>query len=166
MKAWHDAVVKRLKDQMDDDEDDELVWQVMQSIIEPNTARQSGGSLPGRRPNLPRDRVAAHQRLYEDYFSQSPLYNAQMFRRRFRMRRELFQFVMDGVVDADNYFVQRLDAVKVLGLSTIQKCTAAMRMLCYGLPADALDEYLKIGESTAIEAFKVTLLKNFDAVCS
>ena len=27
-------------------------------------------------------------------------------------------------------------------------------MLAYGLPADATDEYIKIGESTAIESFK------------
>ena len=28
------------------------------------------------------------------------------------------------------------------------------RMLAYGLPADATDEYVKIGESTAIESMK------------
>ncbi|KAL6899410.1 hypothetical protein ACP4OV_006068 [Aristida adscensionis] len=38
-----------------------------------------------------------------------------------------------------------------VGLSPLQKCTAAMRMLAYGTPADALDEYLKIGKSTALE---------------
>lgn len=32
-----------------------------------------------------------------------------------------------------------------------EKCTAAMRMLAYGTPADALDEYLKIGKCTALE---------------
>lgn len=44
--------------------------------------------------------------------------------------------------------IQRVDVLGVPGLSTIQTCTAANRMLCYGLPGDELDEYIKIGEST------------------
>ena len=39
----------------------------------------------------------------------------------------------------------------VLGLSTLQKVTAALRQLAYGTPADAADEYVRIGESTALE---------------
>ena len=36
----------------------------------------------------------------------------------------------------------------------MQKITAVFRMLAYGLPADATDEYVKIGESTTIESMK------------
>ncbi len=39
-----------------------------------------------------------------------------------------------------------------MGLSTIHKVTAALRQLAYGAPADAVDEYVRIGESTAIES--------------
>lgn len=39
-------------------------------------------------------------------------------------------------------------------LSPIQKCTAAVRQLCYGITADGFDEYLKIGESTALACLK------------
>ncbi|XP_010696025.3 uncharacterized protein LOC104908599 [Beta vulgaris subsp. vulgaris] len=38
-----------------------------------------------------------------------------------------------------------------MGLSPLQKCTAAIRILAYGTSADIVDEYIKIGESTAIE---------------
>ena len=41
-----------------------------------------------------------------------------------------------------------------LGLSTLQKTTAAIWMLAYALPANAINEYIKIGESTAVENFK------------
>ncbi|XP_044957328.1 uncharacterized protein LOC123408239 [Hordeum vulgare subsp. vulgare] len=34
------------------------------------------------------------------------------------------------------------------------KCTAAIRMMAYGTPADELDDYLKIGESTALKCLK------------
>ena len=36
----------------------------------------------------------------------------------------------------------------------MQKITAAFRMLAYGVPADATDEYVKIGKSTAIKSLK------------
>jgi hypothetical protein len=37
------------------------------------------------------------------------------------------------------------------GLSPIQKCTAAIKMLAYGTPADQLDDNLKLAASTALE---------------
>ena len=40
------------------------------------------------------------------------------------------------------------------GLTSLTKCTAAMRMLVYGIAADCVDEYLKIGASTALECMK------------
>ena len=64
---------------------------------------------------------------------------------------------MAGVVEVDDYFEQKVDALGLPGLSTVQKCVAAHRMLCYSLPADAVDEYVRIGESTALLTFKVTL---------
>ncbi|XP_075506796.1 uncharacterized protein LOC142543185 [Primulina tabacum] len=48
-------------------------------------------------------------------------------------------------------FHQRDDAARRKCLSPLQKCTAAIRQLAYGVPADNLDEYLRIGESTAIK---------------
>ncbi len=70
-------------------------------------------------------------------------------------RRTLFLRIMQGLSDRDDYFKQRHDTLGVPGLSPLQKCTAANRQLCYGVPADAFDEYIRIGESTAIECLKV-----------
>ena len=50
--------------------------------------------------------------------------------------------------------MQKRDALGRLGLSSLQKCTAAIRMLAYGLPADACDEYVRIGETTALVAMR------------
>jgi len=70
------------------------------------------------------------------------------------MRRELFLHIVQEVCAFDPWFVQKRDAVGRLGLSSLQKCTAAMRMLPYGIAADATDEYCRTGESTANEAMK------------
>ncbi|WOH08634.1 hypothetical protein DCAR_0728078 [Daucus carota subsp. sativus] len=69
-----------------------------------------------------------------------------MFRRRFRMRRLLFLRIEGAVTTHDSYFIQKINAVGVRGLSSLQKITAALRMLAYGTAADSVDEYIRIGE--------------------
>ena len=49
---------------------------------------------------------------------------------------------------------KKIDIVGITGLSSLQKMTAAIRMLAYGVSADAVDDYVRIGESTAIESLK------------
>jgi hypothetical protein len=44
------------------------------------------------------------------------------------------------------------DWTRMVGFSSIQKCTTAMRMIAYWTPRDAKYEYLCIGSSTAIES--------------
>ncbi|KAK9131397.1 hypothetical protein Sjap_011884 [Stephania japonica] len=65
---------------------------------------------------------------------------------------ELFERILQAVKSYDDYFTPKIDATGKEGLSPLQKMTAAVRMLAYGCPADLLDEYIQIGESTAIES--------------
>jgi hypothetical protein len=73
---------------------------------------------------------------------------------RFRMSKPLFRRIMNAVEAHDHYFVQKRDAAGVLGLSCFQKVTVALCMLTYGVSADATDEYIRIGESTALESLR------------
>jgi len=60
-----------------------------------------------------------------------------------------------NVVEAhDDYFVRKRNAANTLGLSCFQKVTATFRMITYGVPADATDEYVRIGESTVLESLR------------
>ena len=70
------------------------------------------------------------------------------------MNRLLSFRIQHAVETYDPYFVQRRDACRVVGLSSLQKNLATFRMLAYGVPADSVDEYVRIGESTAIESLK------------
>ena len=70
------------------------------------------------------------------------------------MRRTLFVRIWNAVEQHDQYFVQKRNATGILGLSSLQKITAAFRMLTYGVAADATDDYVRIGESTAIESLR------------
>ena len=70
------------------------------------------------------------------------------------MGRRVFLCIVDVVSNFDPYFQQRIDVVGRQGLSPLQKCTATMRMLAYGISTDVVDDYVRIGEGTAVEALK------------
>ena len=118
-----------------------------------NSLSQHGGSIMNHRV-IDRNREECHARLYHDYFSNTLTYTETQFCRRFRMRRSLFLRIHEAVTTHDNYFTQRTDALGVRGLSSLQKVTAAVRMLAYGTAVDAVDDYVHIGESMIIESLK------------
>ncbi|XP_020249037.1 uncharacterized protein LOC109826414 [Asparagus officinalis] len=107
-----------------------------------------------RRIVLHRNRLEGHNRLFQDYFADAPTYPLYYFRQRFRMRRSLFLRIHDAVVEHDKYFVQKRNGAGQLGLSSLQKITAAMRMLAYGASTDSVDDYVRIGKSTSLESVK------------
>ena len=70
------------------------------------------------------------------------------------MCRPLFLRIVDALGQRSDYFTTKVDALNRQGLSPLQKCTAAIRQLANGRAADQLDESLKIGETTSMEAMK------------
>ena len=140
--------------QSEDEFSDELMWDYMcedddeLDILlnqEPETKQRKLAF--NRKPNIKRDFVAGHARLYADYFAPNPVYGPALFHRRFRMSKSLFETVCNKLVQTDSFFVQRRDATGKMGASTLQKATAAIRMLAYGCSSDSLDEYLRMSET-------------------
>ncbi|XP_044378967.1 uncharacterized protein [Triticum aestivum] len=80
---------------------------------------------------------------------------------RFRMSRTLFNRIADGILehDYDDYFTQKRSASGALGLHPLQKMTAAMRILTYGVATDYVDEYIRSAESTNLESCKKFVIK-------
>ncbi|CAL2263859.1 unnamed protein product [Prunus armeniaca] len=132
-------------------EDMFIEWEISQKH---NAEKATHGGLSSRMRYVPREREAGHMRLMKDYFCATPVYNADKFRRRFRMRPSLFNQILEQVMNYDTYFQQRRDACGNLGLSTHQKLTAALCMIAYGTPADQIDENLRMAETTSIETLK------------
>ncbi|XP_021743213.1 glutathione S-transferase T2-like [Chenopodium quinoa] len=143
---WHESITQRRKEE-------ELIEEAINSAVVPlvtSTFQVPFTPNPKKqRWYVPRDREDDDTRLYNDYFSPKPLYNDDMFRRRFRMRKHVFTRIVEELSESNEYFRQRADATRRLGASSFQKCTAAMRMLAYVIATDAVDEYLKIAASTA-----------------
>ncbi|XP_058771943.1 uncharacterized protein LOC131645627 [Vicia villosa] len=116
-----------------------LFWEVIEEELMDNTdeelllsmlekERQSrNSSRRKRRSVIDRNREEGHIRLFNNYFSENPVYTDAQFRRRFRMHRHLFLRIVETLRNYDEYFQMRVDAT---------------------------DEYVRIGESTAIECLE------------
>ncbi|XP_056849930.1 uncharacterized protein LOC108840392 isoform X2 [Raphanus sativus] len=97
-----------------------------------------------KRAYIERHREEGHIRLWNDYFSETPTYLPNLFRRRFRMNKSLFMHIVDRLSNEVQYFRETHDALGRKSLSPLQKCTAAIRVLAYGSAADTVDEYLRL----------------------
>src|SRR4051812_10406842 len=96
-----------------------------------------GGSAKGRRKCKARQRIKGYCLLYADYFADEPLHGEAMFGCRFRMSRKLFLKIMHVIREFDLYFVCKKDCTDMVGFSSLQKCTVAMRLLAHGAPGDS-----------------------------
>ncbi|XP_028052813.1 uncharacterized protein LOC114257248 [Camellia sinensis] len=96
----------------------------------------------------------SHERLFLHYFAKSLVYPPELFRRRFQMKRSFFLRIQAAIEAHDPYFLQKRNCAGKLGLSSLQKITVALRMLAYGVAANFMDEYVRIGESISIESLK------------
>ncbi|XP_062161950.1 uncharacterized protein LOC133868980 [Alnus glutinosa] len=137
---------------MESNSDEEL--EIIANLAMEEEISASHGRSKKRRTFIRRDRLQAGADLFRDYFAEPPIYPHKYFRRRFRMSRDLFCRIQFVVEAHDPYFVQRRDGAQKLGFTSIQKITAALRMLAYGVTADFMDEYLKIGEATVLKSLK------------
>nr|VDD43158.1 unnamed protein product [Brassica oleracea] len=123
---------------------DDIFEDTYNNIVEAQTNKQR------KHAYIERNREAEHNRLWNDYFSKDPTFPAHLFRRRFRMNKELFMHIVHRLSEDVPFFRQRRDATGRFGLSPLQKCTSAIRLLVYGYAADTVDEYLRLGDSTVI----------------
>nr|XP_051230476.1 uncharacterized protein LOC127348507 [Lolium perenne] len=112
------------------------------------------GSVMGRMC-IPRNRALGHEQLMQDYFAEVPTYPPRLFRRRYRMRRSLFERIVKNCEANCDYFKQRRNTAQVMGFSPYQKNSAAMRVIAYGIPADYTDEYLRIGVQTTTDCVRM-----------
>jgi Plant transposon protein len=119
-------------------------------------ARRRGGSLPGKAKNRDNGIAEGAERIDRDYFNRGGLDSAPLaeseFERRLRMPRCVYEMLRKGVLETDDYFLQKNDALGRPGASTDQKMVCALRQLAYGIPADAVCEYVRVSESTAAES--------------
>ena len=153
-KFWAENVIS---DDFDDAIGSFAADELMSSAVHEfgSKKRKGGGSVVGKAGNIDRDRQEGARKLFNDYFSVTPVYDHVAFRRRYRMSQTLFTKVHNAVVNSNPYFHQKKDALGVLGCTALQKTTASMHQLSYNVPPDALDENLRVSKTVAnVSLFK------------
>jgi hypothetical protein len=80
-----------------------VLLQLRQQQMENNIPRR-GGSVHGKAPNKDPSRNAGALLLYSDYFADNAINTPKEFRRRFRMKKDLFMKIVQGVREYDDYF--------------------------------------------------------------
>jgi hypothetical protein len=159
MEQWRAELAGAIQHALDDSDDEvhehflAAIHQDSSEYDEEMRQRPKKGSCMGR-AFVHKNRELWHEHLVRDYFSSTHIFDNVKFRRRFRMRRELFMRIVKFVTAFDSYFVQKRDGLGRLGLSSLQKCTTTIRMLAYGVAVDATDEYCRLGENNATEAMR------------
>ncbi|CAL8133350.1 unnamed protein product [Prunus armeniaca] len=101
------------------------------ALLEEDNQSRSG-LREGRGPNVDRHRHYRGKNLLKDYFIPHSLYYDIHFRARYRMQPHLFNKVMHDICNYDEYFVQKKNFARNLGLLPEQKFTIMIRMLAYG----------------------------------
>ena len=99
------------------DEVEESLEEIFEEIIEDtyNEIVVSHTNKQRRRAYIERNREAGHNRLWNDYFSEDSTFSPQLFRCRFRMNKELFMRIVDGLSENVPFFQQRRDATGRIG---------------------------------------------------
>ncbi|KAJ0897423.1 hypothetical protein HanRHA438_Chr08g0345581 [Helianthus annuus] len=111
-----------------------------------------------------RDRIRANEVLMNDYFLENPLYNAETFRDRFRLPKELFLKIVGDIEASEEWFQERYDARGKPSFTPIQKCTSAIRQLATGNPPDQYDEYLAMSERTSRECLHFFAMRSLSCM--
>jgi hypothetical protein len=61
----------------------------------------------------------------------------------------------------NDFFKHKPEACGKVGGTSLQKMTAALRRLCYGVSADAIDEYVRLGKSTIMKSMYERVLPEY-----
>jgi hypothetical protein len=68
----------------------------------------------------------------------NPIFKEKAFHRCYRMSRELFLVILNGVWDYNDYFEAKYKCTGKIGFSSYQQCYVAIRQLAYGVPCDLI----------------------------
>jgi hypothetical protein len=70
------------------------------------------------------------------------------------MWRTHFLSIISKLSETSPYFTGRHDATDCIDLISLQKCTVVVSQLAYAVTTDTIDEYLKLGKTTALECLE------------
>jgi hypothetical protein len=162
LSSLNESVIKEMI--LNDDVEQTLVIVAVKNLQARMAMKWRHGSGPGR-IGIPGTTPSDTPLWMQDYFAEVPTYPPSLFRRRYRMRRELFVKIVEACEANYRYFTHRRNRAGALGFSPYQKISTAMWVIACGIPVDYTDEYLHNCEDTTIKSvrlFAKTIIRVFD----
>ncbi|XP_023743730.1 uncharacterized protein LOC111891901 [Lactuca sativa] len=105
-----------------------------------------------RRASLNKDHEEGHKRLVHDYFADDCVYQPCDFKKKFRLRKNVFVRIANAVESRYEFFQMRYDASGKRGFTGLQKCVVAIKLIAMGESPDSIDDYMRMFERTAKES--------------
>jgi len=88
-------IAKMFMDYMNDDIDEEFVRLYFESNLQGYFASSSRPRL--QRRNIERNHKNGHKQLFNDYFSEAPVYTDEQFRQRYRMHKPVLLHIVEAL---------------------------------------------------------------------
>ncbi|XP_023742429.1 uncharacterized protein LOC111890552 [Lactuca sativa] len=129
----------------DDNDEDDLFVSMMYQYYTDNLLQPDPTPLLTRHAALNRDREEGHRRLVNDYFAENCVYQPNDFKRRFCLRKNVFERIANAIETG-------YDARGKRGFTGLQKCVAAIKLMAMGESLDSIDDYMRMSERTARES--------------
>ena len=132
MEDWraelNSAIARNLHDSDKEEEDMVVEWLVCGGDgLESNEEKRRRGGSTFRRRFVHQDCDGGLERLFHNYFADDPIFDDATFQRRYKMQRDIFLHLVDAVTIFDLWLIHAPDGVRRPSLSTLQKCTVALR---------------------------------------
>ncbi|XP_023753121.1 uncharacterized protein LOC111901483 [Lactuca sativa] len=135
----------------DDSDDDDMFVSMMYEyctnvLLQPNPA-----PILARHATLNRDHEEGHIHLVHDYFADDCVYQPRDFKRRFRLRKNVFVRIANALENRYEFFQTR-DARRKRGFTGLQKCVAAIKLMEMRESPHSIDDYMRMSKRTARES--------------
>lgn len=113
--------------------------------------REGGRSQPRILPSLNQDFHVLRDILDHQCFSAISTHDYSTFLCRFRVMHNIIVQILEASISADTHFVQKHDCAGLLGMSSFQKLSAAIRMVAYSIARSSVDDKTIKSATTAME---------------
>jgi len=111
LDAWRAILIDQITNNLyvENVDDKLLIYsfleQMWSDINEEKLVPKWGSSTIHRLHSIKKDNVGVHDRIMQNYFCDSPIYNDWFFWCHFKMKKSLFMTIMNTIVTYDPYFV-------------------------------------------------------------
>lgn len=95
-------------------------------------------------PNIDRKHADQARRLHRQYLCGESKFRDEVFQRRCRISRAIFDKIAASVCKNYTYFVKRFKCSGKAGISPQVNVTAALRTMAYGIHPDGIEDYLEM----------------------